>query len=89
MLLFFIGLLGGLAAFYITGHLILHERDPYRRVALYLTILVVDVTTVTLAYFLLTEFIQHIFFTFAFTKCFVWVIMDKSAMVFADNNPEE
>lgn len=80
--------LGILAAFYITGNLIVNEPDSYRRVAIYLTFLATDVTAVALAYLLLTPNIELVLFTFTFTKCLIWSTMDKHAMVHANASEE-
>lgn len=81
-------LLGILAAFYISGSLIVHEPDSYKRVAIYLTILAVDVTTTALAYLLISQTFELMLFTFSFTKCLTWSIMDKHGMIYANASEE-
>jgi hypothetical protein len=76
--------LGILVAFYVSGTLILSEPDPYRRVAIYLTILASDVATVIFAYILLGPTFELVLFSFTFTKCLVWCIMNKRGMVHAN-----
>jgi hypothetical protein len=78
---FIAAVLGVFTAFYLTGRLMVTDHDPYHRVAMYLTYLASDVAAVALAYFLLGPTFELVLFTFTFTKCLVWLIMDKHAMV--------
>jgi hypothetical protein len=82
MILYWIPIvLGILAGFILAGYAMVNIACPYERVAFYLTILATDVMTVFLAYLLIGPTLEIILFTFAFTQCLVWFIMDKHTMV--------
>jgi uncharacterized membrane protein len=81
-------IMGILSALFFVGHAMMTIPDPYQRVAFYLTILSSELMAVILAYALLGPSMELFIFTFSFTQCLIWSIMDKKAMVFANSEEE-